>query len=176
MKSKIYVFFAIFAIFLTIFANFLFYEHFYPVKYKEEILSASQEFSVKKELIASVINVESNFNANALSNAGAVGLMQIMPSTAKWLCGKLNEDYDEEKLIEPKYNIRLGTYYLKYLSERFSDLKTALASYNAGPTLVSNWLLEYSEDGVTLDEIPYSETMQYVKKVERNLKVYSWKF
>ena len=75
--------------------------YFYPVKYKQEITSSAQEFGLKPALVAAVANVESGYNPNAKSSKGAVGIMQLLPSTAKWLAQNLGEDYSENLLYNP---------------------------------------------------------------------------
>lgn len=152
----------------------------YPIKYKEAILTAEAETGVNKMLIISVAKTESNFNENAVSVAGAIGIMQLKPETAEYVADMFGLDYmGESELYTPETNILLGAYYLKYLQGKFSSTKEILASYNAGEGIVSKWLdkKEYSSNGVTLENIPYKETREYVKKVDRAQKVYQkiWK-
>ena len=150
----------------------------YPLYYTEEISYASEKYGVSSSLIASVIFTESSFNPEAKSNRGAVGLMQILPSTAEWLCGKKGETFSSELLTNPLYNIELGTYYLSYLFQKFGDLDTVLASYNAGEGNVKLWLLNdsYSLDGEKLTTTPFKETNQYIQKVHTAKKFYAKKF
>lgn len=138
----------------------------YPIKYKEEIEEASDEFGVPKETICAVIYAESRFNANAKSAVGARGLMQIMPSTFKDIQKALGTDYSDDDLYDPKVNIRAGTYYLSYLYKLLGDWELVHAAYNAGIGNVWSWLDDdrYSKDG-KLTDIPFSETKNYVKKV-----------
>ena len=152
--------------------------YFYPVRFKEEIYAAALEYDVSPALIASVANVESGYKVDSVSNSGAVGVMQLMPSTAEWLCQKIGLIYDEEKLVETEYNIRLGGYYLSYLLKQFSNQNTALCAYNAGPNKVREWLGDrnYSVDGENLTKIPFQETESYVIKVNKNLRQYSKKY
>jgi len=72
----------------------------YPIKYKNEITIYSNKFGVERALVASVIAAESSFNTQAKSSKGAIGLMQIMPTTAKWLCGLSGDDYNQNRLFE----------------------------------------------------------------------------
>lgn len=150
---------------------------FYPIKYKESILNYARVYNVDKELVASVINAESSFKQDAVSKKGAIGLMQLMPETAEWLANKLQLSYSEELLYTADYNIHLGTYYLAYLSTKFNDSTVVLCAYNAGEGVVRTWLKnkEYSNDGETLDYIPYSQTREYAKKVNSALKIYAKK-
>ena len=144
--------------------------HFiYPQKYNDLIKKYSNEYRLSPSLVASIINVESNYNSKAISSVGAIGLMQIMPSTAKWLTGT------EQNLLEPETNIKIGCMYLNYLKTHFLNLKCILAAYNAGPNKVLIWLKdeEFSKDGINLIKTPYIETNNYIVKVQNNLKVYN---
>lgn len=167
-----YLFYVIFAV--SVVCVFAFNFVLYPLKYKKEIKAYSSAYNIESSLVASVINTESSFDVNIKSSKGAIGLMQLMPSTAKWLCERLGEEYKEKKLYEPEFNIKLGTYYLQYLTNKFSNIDTAIAAYNAGEGIVASWLKneEYSKDGKTLDNIPYKETSNYLTKVKRTVRFY----
>ncbi len=145
------------------------------MKYSAEISSACERFSVDKALVYSVINIESHFKKDALSKKGAVGLMQVMPSTADELAVQLK--LSEFDLKEPADNITLGVYYIKQLCKKFDDVETALCAYNAGPANVNAWLKDEtkSKDGKTLQNIPFSETKNYIEKFRKNFKYYSHK-
>lgn len=165
-------------VFILIFFLCIYITVKYPIKYKDDIEIYSKKYNVSPYIVASVINVESSFNENALSNKGALGLMQLMPSTAQWLCEMLGKNYNQNDLFEAKINIELGTYYISYLLCKFDDFTVALCAYNAGEGTVKSWLLneEYSKDGKTLSKIPFQETKNYVKKVKRNLGFYEYRF
>ncbi len=152
--------------------------YFYPVKYKDEITISAQEFGLDPALVAAVANVESGYNSNAKSSKGAVGIMQLLPSTAKWLADNLGEQYSENLLYNPSYNIRLGSYYLSYLTKYFEDEKAAICAYNAGQTNVRSWLTnpEYSTDQTSLTKIPYPETQNYLSKVQKNIHYYQKRY
>ena len=137
----------------------------YPNKYSNEIRSACREFEVDENLVRAVIRTESKYRPDAQSRAGAVGLMQLMPSTAVWIAEKIGSPQSAVKLTEPSENIRLGTAYLKYLTEKYS-LADALAAYNAGEGNLLRWRSEGRE------EYGFKETREYVKKVLRSKKVY----
>lgn len=171
MKWFLSIFLGVSFVFLTIFGINCIYGTIFPVKYQEEISAASQQYGVEEAVVFSVINIESHFNKNAKSNKGAVGLMQIMPSTAQ---GLAEEDVD---LFDPQTNILLGTKYLAQLMARFQNLHTALCAYNAGPNTVKGWLADerYSADGKTLQKIPYQETKNYIEKFDKNFKYYTEK-
>lgn len=149
-------------------------KYLYPLKYKEEIINETDSFGLSSALIAAIIYTESGFDENDISNAGAVGLMQIMPDSGKWIAGKLGIDFNESMLKDPDTNIKLGCWYVKYLMDRFSDMDSVLAAYNAGPNKVADWLDDknYSQDGKTLTNIPYDETKNYVEKVKGACDVY----
>ena len=131
------------------------------LKYKNIVESISNEYDVDCNLVKAIIYIESGYNESAVSNKGAVGLMQVLPSTAEFICG---ESID---LFDPQLNVYAGVKYLKYLLVKFDNLNVALAAYNAGEGNVSRWLNDksLSRDGVTLDSIPFRETRKYVKKV-----------
>jgi soluble lytic murein transglycosylase len=141
----------------------------YPREYEEYVEKYASEFSVPEALVYAVIHTESNFDANAVSSAGANGLMQLIPETMTWLSKKLGEKEPTGDILDPETNIKYGTCYLQYLYEKFGDWNTALAAYNAGHGRVSGWLEDesYTDDGITLKNIPIKETSDYVNKVSR---------
>ena len=98
------------------------------------VYKASARYSVPPEMILAVIRIESAFDVNAQSNKGAVGLMQILPSTAQEIAQELRIDWRGEQILrDPSANIEMGTYYLTKLIGQFNDLSVALAAYNHGP-------------------------------------------
>ena len=139
----------------------------HPTEYIEIVEKYADTYSVPKELIFAVIRTESKFRSDAVSSAGAVGLMQITPETFQWLCTKNSDENNNPNLLyTPEINIMYGVYYLDMLYSEFGSWETALAAYNAGPSRVREWLKnpEYSENG-TLTSIPYKETREYIEKV-----------
>ena len=142
----------------------------YPMPHR----AVAEESGLDTALVYAVMKAESGFNERAESEAGALGLMQLMPSTAEFLCRQNKIEFSRERLFDGAYNLRLGCLYLKYLLRRFRGEKTALAAYNAGEGTVARWLTEakYSPDGATLEEIPYPETERYLKKVQKFRKIY----
>ncbi len=134
--------------------------------YKKQISNAAKESGLRQELIAAVIHAESGFNPQAVSKKGAVGLMQLMPSTAKWCAQQTGKEYSLQMLYEPEYNVSLGAYYLAYLLDKFGSERAALAAYNAGEGNVRRW----KEEG--LKEIPFRETKKYVQKVTYSTAIY----
>lgn len=150
-------------------------ETYYPLKYEDIISEYSSAHGLEPEFVCAIIATESKFNPNSKSGKGAVGLMQIMPDTAEWIGGKLGiEDVSEQGLKDPETNIRIGTWYLKFLTDRYDNTSTAAAAYNAGHGNVDKWLknTEYSYGGNTLYKIPFEETEKYVKKVKRAYEIY----
>ena len=146
----------------------------YPAGYSDLITKHAISSNLDPFLVYAIIREESWFNKEAVSPAGALGLMQLMPGTAKRVA---KESYaGRESLFDPEVNIELGT---RFFSERLSqfdgNIFLAIASYNAGPEAVEKWMNEL--DGVELDEfiedIPYKETREYVKKVFRSYMEYN---
>ncbi len=150
-----------------------------PEEYVPFVEQYAEEFGVPVDLVYAVIKTESGFDSSAVSRKGAIGLMQMMPATFEWLTDDILREYlGIGMLYDPETNIKYGTYYLSRLYNRFGDWDTALAAYNGGEGNVSEWLRDkkYSDDGIKLktDKIPdeFSETKNYVKKVNKALKKY----
>lgn len=145
----------------------------YPVKYAEEIAAVSEEFGVPEPIICAVVRTESGFDPEAVSRVGAKGLMQLMPATVEWVAWRLNEPEEQDRVFEPVFNLRYGTYLLSFLYERFGDWETAFAGFNAGYGRVQEWLEDpgISENG-KLISIPFPETEAYVKKVSKAAEEY----
>lgn len=146
----------------------------YPVNYLEEIQKYSNEYGVDPKVVLAIMRVESNFKTDATSKVNAKGLMQVLPDTAKHVAKLLNIDANSIDLNDAETNIKIGTYYIKYLMQNFSNIDTVYAAYNGGIGNVNTWLKDskYSSDGVSLYNIPSSETKHYVNKVNKALKAY----
>ncbi len=144
----------------------------YPRPYYETVEGSGQE----PALIYAVMKAESGFREDAVSEAGAVGVMQLLPATAQFVCARDEIAYEPERLKEGEYNTLLGCKYLEYLRGRFSCTETALAAYNAGEGTVSRWLSDpnFSADGATLKSVPYAETREYLKKIAKFRKIYEF--
>ena len=137
----------------------------YPYDLREVIEQTAGQYDLDPLFVAAVVRTESHFNAEAQSSAGAVGLMQLMPDTARWIAKKNDWDYSDELLLDERYNIQLGCWYLDYLNDRFDgDSDRLLAAYNAGENNVRRWVEEGRFDGDTPD-IPFRETRSFVQKV-----------
>ena len=153
--------------------------HNYPLKYEDVIRAEAEKNELSPQIIAAMINTESGFDKDAISSSGAIGLMQLMPTTAKDMAQRIGyQDFELEDLFVPDKNIEIGCYYLKYLLEYFDgDTTNALAAYNAGLSNVKKWLksTEYSQDGMTLHSTPYKETNDYIKKIYKNIRKYKSK-
>ena len=153
-----------------------------------ELFPTNKDFvfdqGVDKSLVLSVIRQESEFFRAAKSRTGALGLMQLMPNTAKEVARKLKIKYQKSKLIlNENYNIRLGSYYLKYLLKRYEGSKVlTLAAYNAGPANLNKWLSNMGDPRkrgvdplVWIELVPYPETRNYIKRVLEAIWIYDSK-
>lgn len=145
----------------------------YPTDYADIVSRYAAEYGVPENLVFAVIRSESGFDPEAESNAGAVGLMQLMPASYEWVCLKLGEEMSENGRTDPDTNIRCGTYLLSYFYAEFSDWDLAIAAFNAGDGRVKNWLNdpEISENG-KLTDIPFPETKNYLNKVKNAWEAY----
>ena len=139
----------------------------FQLKYTELILKYSAEYDLEPSFVAGVICVESKYKPDAVSRAGARGLMQIMPETGAEIAEALGEPYAVDNLFDPDTSIRYGCFYLRQQLDRFDGNKAvALAAYNAGPNKAALWLSEYGLDSRgRIAYIPYEETRNYVKRV-----------
>ena len=169
--ARVFIIILILALVLGIVANFVIdaiYRLVYPEDYQQIVEKYAEAYSVPKELIFAVIKVESDFNPTDVSSAGAVGLMQMLPSTYEWLTTKLGDSYSQDDLYDPETNIKYGTYYLQYLYARFGSWEKAIIAYNWGEGNFSEFL---SEEGYTegdYDSIPVKETKNYVYQNKTN--------
>ena len=153
-------------------------EKFFPYKYAEYVEQYGKEYNLDPFFILAVIKTESKFDDNAHSHKNAVGLMQITVETGEWAANEMGyTTFSKQDLYDEKYNIRMGCWYLKYLSDMFDGNRDLIvAAYNAGPTNVQKWLndKQYSKDGKTLNYIPFGETKKYVDKVNTYYNVYEY--
>lgn len=161
----------------------------FPKKYDEKIELYAQRAKIDPDFVNALIRQESIFNPNSLSGAGAYGIMQIMPTTAKLESKKIKNTYlsssvkdllikklnhSKKALYDVETNLSVGIHYVKRLLEMQAEPITVLASYNAGPNAVGRWLKELKHDDLLLftEQIPYKETQNYVKLVLRNYFYY----
>lgn len=141
----------------------------YPFWPREHINACALEQGLDPLLVAALIRTESLYQSDAISRAGAVGMMQLMPATAQWMCQRLGLQYAPELMLDAESNIYIGCAYLKYLFDRFGDdTELVLAAYNAGEGRVREWLRQ----GTPL-RIPFEETRDYVRKVLHDYEIYS---
>lgn len=138
----------------------------HPIWYSVYVGYYSGVYGVPEEIVYAVILTESRFQRDAVSRAGACGLMQLMPATYEAVAYELDRIPDEIMIFDPGTNICCGVYLLSKLYEKYGCWETAFAAYNAGEAAVDLWLSDdrYSGSG-RLTHIPYSETAGYVKKV-----------
>ena len=140
--------------------------------------------SKQNSLIMSIIKQESGFNKSAISSAGAVGFMQLMPQTAKEMARRMKIPFSKRRLkTDAKYNIKLGSYYINHLLNRFDNSYVlAIASYNAGPTNTKRWIKDNGDPrGFTdryevidwIEKITFPETRNYVQRIVENSVIYS---
>lgn len=178
MKSKNYfaiAFLAVIIIILLALPSIL--RYIFPYSYRSSIEKYSKFYKLNSFFVVSVIRAESNFDKNAVSKKGALGLMQLTPETAKWACGQMGIDYKgDNSLLDADTNINIGCFYLSHLSGEFNgDPQLILASYNGGIGNVKKWLNDenISSSGKKLEHIPFKETDTYVKKVTLYFKIYN---
>ena len=149
---------------------------FYKTDYSKYVYKYSEQNMIDPYLTFSIIRAESNFNKESLSKSGAVGLMQLMESTAQEVANKKNlNNFTKEDLYNPEINIMLGTSYFKQLLEKYgNNTFIALVAYNAGIGIVDSWIKEgiLNKDGDNLENVPYKETNMYVRKIIRDYKIY----
>ncbi|MDD6095605.1 MAG: lytic transglycosylase domain-containing protein [Clostridia bacterium] len=146
----------------------------YPQEYSEYVTKYAYEYGIPEYVVYSVMKVESGFDSGAVSEAGAIGLMQMMPDTFNWLTSMRQENLDSALLYDPETNIKYGTYYLSYLYVRYGSWTEVYAAYNAGQGKIDEWL-EYdslTDQNGKLEKIPYKETANYVKKLEKANETY----
>jgi soluble lytic murein transglycosylase len=149
----------------------------YPQAYWESILSYARKYKQDPYFIAAIMREESQFNPEALSPAGARGLMQVMPSTGAQVAQQIKvRGFDGGKLYDADTGINIGTWYIGNLMKRFKgDPILAAAAYNAGPEAVASWIKKngyHADRDIFVESIPYMETRGYVKKVLRNYAEY----
>ena len=138
----------------------------YPLSYASIVRAHAANYDINPALLAAVIEQESKFHADAKSSAGAIGLMQLLPDTAKGIAVHTGgSKFVVSDLYNPELNIRYGSWYLRHLLDKYHDERTALAAYNAGQQNVDEW----RSHG---EPIQFSETRHYVSRVERLRGIY----
>lgn len=169
MKKWIFILFGLICV-LTIFLFVIFNFFVFKRDYKFYVEKYSAKYGLEEAFVYAVIKAESDFNEKAISPSGALGLMQIIPLTAKWIAGEFDENYSKEKLLTAETNIKYGCFYLNYLFSKFNDEDVVICAYNAGEGAVKEWL---DENGKLIEEkITYAETKTYLSRVKNFYGVY----
>jgi peptidoglycan lytic transglycosylase len=138
----------------------------YPLRYASVVRGHAANYRLNPALLAAVIEQESKFNADARSSAGAIGLMQLQPATAKGIAIRTGGSrFVLSDLTNPEINVRYGAWYLRHLLDKYGNERTALAAYNAGQENVDRW--RRAHEGVQ-----FPETRAYVDRVERLKSIY----
>ena len=146
----------------------------YPIPHREALAASARLWSLDEAMVYSIIRQESRFMAEARSRVGAMGLMQLMPATARWVARQIPvQPFSPSMLTQPEVNIRMGTYYFKRVLDDLGHPLLATAAYNAGPGRARRWRDDRALEGAIYAEtIPFSETRDYVKKVFANAWFY----
>ncbi len=148
----------------------------YPKTYSNFVELYAKQYQVDENLIYAIIKAESNFKVKAVSGKGAKGLMQLMEETAIDVAKDTEFEANtiSEKLLDTDVNINLGTKYISILLEKYQNIPLALTAYNAGTGTVDNWIEKgtLSKNGENIENIPYKETNNYVRKILRDYKIY----
>lgn len=147
----------------------------YPQKYNEYVEKYALEYGIDSMLVYAIIKAESNFKPDIKSSSNAMGLMQLMEETAIETAGKIGIEYTEGCLYDPETNIRLGIkYYSELLEEYDNNYMLALTAYNAGTGNLKKWIEQgiIKPDGSNIEDIPYKETNNYVRKIVRDYNIY----
>lgn len=154
----------------------------YPSYYWDQVAAAASETGLDPYLVLSVIRQESYFDKDAVSRAGALGLMQIMPQTGRRLARSMGvRPYERDLLLDPDVSIRMGTRFLSEQVRSFTagpaglvGVELGLAAYNAGPRVARRWMKRFPHDDpdAFIERIPYKETRLYVKKVLKSYTIY----
>ena len=168
----VFLFFTIYKV-LNVEEKILMY--LYPIKYEEYVYRYSEELNIDPMLTFAIIKTESNFRTDVVSNSGAIGLMQLIESTAEEQAEKLNMEYTRESLYEAETNLKIGLNYFNTLLDYYNqNYILAFTAYNAGLGNVQKWINEgtIKEDGSDIENIPFKETNMYVRKIIKNYEIY----
>ena len=139
----------------------------YPLQYESIVRGHADNYELDPALLAAIVYVESRFDPNAQSPAGAIGLMQLLPETAKGIALRTGGDrFVVADLRDPEINVRYGSWYVDHLRDRYGEMPLALAAYHAGQGNVDHW----RDEGLG---IVFPETRRYVSEVERVRDVYA---
>ena len=165
----------IFILFKVVKIDDIIMKKLYPLKYSEYVEKYAKEYNIDKYMVYAIIKAESNFNENAKSSSDAIGLMQIMEITAIETARKMDLEVTEEDLFKPDLNINIGLKYFTYLLNHYNNnYPLAIIVYNAGMGNVDAWLKDgtIKEDGTDIENVPFKETNNYVRKILRDYEIY----
>ena len=155
---------------------FLFWRYAFPDNYVSTISTWTSHYNLDPYLVLATIREESHFNNYSESRAGARGLMQIILSTGEWISQKLDyQQFDYDLLFELDVNIHFGCWYLKYLQEKYNNnYYLIISGYNAGPGITDRWIERFDVNKIDffVENIPYQETTEHIKKVMRSYRIY----
>jgi soluble lytic murein transglycosylase len=156
-----------------------FYDQRFPVIYNNEINQQAQQQQLDSAWLFGIMRSESALDENVISTANAHGLMQITPATARQLTRRHNLAYrTPSQLLDGRYNIRMGTHYLRDLLDSYDDSQVVtLSAYNAGPNAAERWLQDRPAmpADIWIELIPYFETREYVPRVLAFTAIYDWR-
>jgi len=152
------------------------WEYVFPIHYASMINSRAFDYNLDPFLILSTIREESHFNVYSESRAGARGLMQIILSTGEWIAQKVNyQDFNDDYLFDPDVNIYFGCWYLNYLQKKYNhNYYLMISGYNAGPGVTDRWIESFDVSDIDsfVENIPYQESTEHIKKVMRSYMLY----
>ena len=152
-------------------------KHWHPRAHRREVLRIAHRFQLDPNLLWSIMKTESSFRTDVVSRAGAIGLMQIMPVTARRLAREMKlESFDPHQLFVPEVNLAMAGHYLRAVSNKFRGQPTIIAAaYNGGPHNVARWLDQRGRStdlDEFIEEIPFTESRRYAKKILRLVALY----
>lgn len=166
----------IFILFRIVRVQDMFLKIIYPTTYQEYIEKYAVDNGVDPYMIYAIIKAESNFKPDVKSKSNAIGLMQLLEGTAVEMSNSIdNNTVTEDELYDPETNIKLGTSYFAYLVKHYKgNTILALTAYNAGMGNVDTWIKTsvIRSDGTDIENIPYKETNNYVRKILRDYQIY----
>lgn len=174
--SAVVVFCVALAMFIFGYIPYVFKRDTYQRMYTDEVAKYSDEFGIDENFVYAVIKIESNFDPYACSDAGAIGLMQIIEDSFHWVSGKLGEENLEfEDMYIPDNSIRYGCYMLSYLYNKYQSYELTAAAYHSGMTTVDGWISDGIVDPLNPDVNNFSgnNTRHYVRKIMRAFDKYS---
>jgi soluble lytic murein transglycosylase len=154
-------------------------ERIYPIAFQATLVPESQQLHLDLAWMYGLIRAESVFRPNAVSQSGAMGLMQLMPGTGRDVAARLGLNVDADgALLDPLTNLAIGSRYMREMLKRFQGSEPlATAAYNAGPARVEDWLPDTGDlpADVWIDSIPYTQTRNYVHRVLGQTVIFDWR-